>query len=78
MRDVSMNVFQMAAELLGGRELSPGQLAQLRALDRKYAQRVYTLLHGPDDTAHEPTAAEAAELRAQLVADIRQLLTPSS
>jgi hypothetical protein len=72
-----MNVFQLAAELIGDIELSPGQLAQLRALDRKYAQRVYTILHGGDSgTPHEPTEAETAELRAQLTADILDLLTP--
>ena len=35
----SMNALAEAARMLGDMELSPGQLAQLRALDRKYAQR---------------------------------------
>jgi hypothetical protein len=34
-----MNALAEAARMLGDMELSPGQLAQLRALDRKYAQR---------------------------------------
>ncbi len=36
-----VNALAEAARLLGDIELSPGQLAQLRALNRKYAQRLY-------------------------------------
>jgi hypothetical protein len=36
-----MNALAEASRLLGGRTLTPGQLAQLRALDRKYAQWLY-------------------------------------
>lgn len=71
-----MNALTMASELLGDLELSPGQLAQLRALDRKYAQRVYTLLHESDVTRQELTDAEGADLHARLVSDILALLTP--
>jgi hypothetical protein len=66
----------MAKELLGDLEPSPGQLAQLRALDRKYAQRVYSLLHESDIPRQELTDGEAADLRAMLVSDILALLTP--
>jgi hypothetical protein len=71
-----MNAFTIAAELLGNISLSPGQLAQLRALDRKYAQRVYSLLHQPDAARQELTGSEAADLSAKLEADILPLLTP--
>ena len=36
-----MNALAEAARMLGDMELSPSQLAQLRALNRKYAQRLY-------------------------------------
>jgi Spy/CpxP family protein refolding chaperone len=72
-----MNALTLATEMLGNIELSPGQLAQLRALNRKYAQRVYTLLHQSDATPREElTAAEAVDLDAKLKADILALLTP--
>jgi hypothetical protein len=59
-----MNALAEAARMLGAMELSPGQLAQLRALDRKYAQRVY-----------ERRGSEA-DLRALLRSDILAVLTP--
>jgi hypothetical protein len=66
----------MALELLGNIEPSPGQLAQLRALDRKYAQRVYTLLHDSEaGTPRELTEAEAADLEDKLRSDVFALLT---
>jgi Spy/CpxP family protein refolding chaperone len=72
-----MNALTMATEMLGNVELTPGQLAQLRALDRKYAQRVYTLLHDSEDgTRRELTEAEAADLEAKLRSDVHALLTP--
>jgi hypothetical protein len=72
-----MNALTIALQMLGNIELTPGQLAQLRALNRKYAQRVYTLLH-PSDAAprEELTPAEAADLHANLRADILALLSP--
>jgi hypothetical protein len=36
-----MNALAEASRVLGDRELTQGQLAQLRALDRKYAQWLY-------------------------------------
>lgn len=72
-----MNAQTIASQLLDDIELSPGQLAQLRALDRKYAQRLYTLLHDCDDgKSRELTEAEAADLEARLRADVLALLTP--
>jgi hypothetical protein len=86
-----MDAFTVAAQMLGGLELGPGQLAQLRAVNSRYYQRLFTLLRAPDtpagprgshagpDTpgeAREPTPAELAELRAMLVSDIRGLLSP--
>ncbi len=76
-----MNAFSVASELLGDLELAPGQLAQLRAIDHKYQQRIYTLLHGgetpgPTGTRRELTADEAGELRASLEKDILAMLTP--
>jgi hypothetical protein len=72
-----MNALTMALEMLGNIELSPGQLAQLRALDRKYAQRVYTLLHDSEaGTPRELTEAEAADLEDKLRSDVFALLTP--
>ncbi len=59
-----MNALAEASRMLGGMELSPGQLAQLRALDRKYAQRLY------QRRLPEP------ELLAMLRADIVAMLTP--
>jgi hypothetical protein len=59
-----MNALAEAARLLGDIALSPGQLAQLRALDRKYAQQRY-----------ERRRPEA-ELRAMLRLDILAVLTP--
>jgi Spy/CpxP family protein refolding chaperone len=72
-----MNALTTAAEILGDIELSPGQLAQLRALNRKYAQRVYALLHPSEATRREElTGSEAADLEAKLRSDILALLTP--
>jgi Spy/CpxP family protein refolding chaperone len=71
-----MNALTMATEMLGNVELTPGQLAQLRALDRKYAQRVYTLLHDSEAGTRELSEAEAADLEAKLRSDVHALLTP--
>jgi uncharacterized membrane protein len=71
-----MNALNVAADILGNISPSPGQLAQLRALNRKYAQRVYSLLHESDAIRLELTDAEAADLQAMLVSDILAMLTP--
>jgi hypothetical protein len=59
-----MNALAEAARMLGDMELSPGQLAQLRALDRKYAQRRF-----------EGRRSDA-ELLDLLRSDILAVLTP--
>ena len=59
-----MNALTEAARMLGDMELSPGQLAQLRALDRKYAQQRF-----------ERRRPEA-ELLDLLRSDILAVLTP--
>lgn len=59
-----MNALTEAARMLGDMELSPGQLAQLRALDRKYAQQRF-----------EGRRSEA-DLLARLRSDILAMLTP--
>jgi Spy/CpxP family protein refolding chaperone len=86
-----MNAFTVAAEMLGGLELTSGQRAQLRAINHKYFQEVYTLLHPPGEEARgaavqtdagvpptEPslTAQQTDALRAMLERDVRDLLTP--
>jgi hypothetical protein len=59
-----MNALAEAARMLGDMELSAGQLAQLRALDRKYAQRRF-----------EGRRSEA-DLLDLLRSDILAMLTP--
>jgi hypothetical protein len=58
-----MNALAEAARMLGDMELSPSQLAQLRALNRKYAQRLYA------------RRGSETELRALLRSDILAMLT---
>jgi Spy/CpxP family protein refolding chaperone len=86
-----MDAFTVAAQMLGDVELSPAQLAQLRAINRKYYQELYTLLHESDGVANpigarqesgtkrterELTEGEVADLRAMLTSDVRAILTP--
>jgi hypothetical protein len=73
-----VNALALAAEILGQVEPTPGQLAQLRALDRKYAQRLYGLVHDSADGSgrRELTEAEVARLGVQLEAEILDLLAP--
>ena len=58
-----MNALAEAARMLGDLELTSGQLAQLRALDRKYAQRRYE-------------GGTEEEMLAALRSDILEMLTP--
>jgi hypothetical protein len=62
-REVHVNALAEAARMLGDLELTSGQLAQLRALDRKYAQRRYE-------------GGTEEELLAALRSDILEMLTP--
>ncbi|MGH7504135.1 MAG: hypothetical protein ACRELX_00720 [Longimicrobiales bacterium] len=82
-----MDAFTVAEELIPGIELSADQLAQLRAINHKYYSRLFALSRTPGTgpaptgattphTPREPTAQEASELRATLVADLLALLTP--
>ena len=82
-----ISAFTTAAQMLGAvrlTTLTPGQLAQLRAIDRNYQQRVYTLRHAVGGDADLPgapaerelTAAEVEELRATIAAAIVEMLTP--
>src|SRR5207237_8224880 len=65
--------FTVAERMLGGLTLSVGQLAQLRAIDRKYQQRLFTLLDGVE---REPTSAEVWQLDDMAARDIAEMLTP--
>ena len=62
-QEEQVNALAEAARMLGDLELSSGQLAQLRALDRKYAQRRYE-------------GGTEQELLAALRSDILEMLTP--
>ena len=82
----SPDAFTVAASMLDGRELSPTHVAQLRAINRKYYQRMFTMLAQPPSaetagdaevsaTGRRPlTADEAAELEAMLTADVREVI----
>ena len=87
-----MDAFAVATELLGDLELTSGQRAQLRAINHKYWQEVYALLHPAGEEAGDAEAPEArassavepslterqtAGLRAMLERDIREMLTPA-
>ena len=86
-----MDAFEVAHELLGDLPLTTGQLTQLRVIDHKYWQAVFTLLHpangderradphaGPGSPAAAPslTAEEIADLHAMLVREVRALVKP--
>lgn len=73
-----MDAFTTATRILEGIELTPGQLAQLRAIDHRWQQRLFDLLHpaGMAGARREPTEAELAALRRGLTDDVLGLLTP--
>jgi hypothetical protein len=85
-----MDAFSIAAELLGHIELSSGQLGQLRALDYRLLLEVDRLAKSrparpaaggaaeppPPSPAFEPTPEEEAALRASIIPDILEMLTP--
>ncbi|MGH7443337.1 MAG: hypothetical protein ACREKM_00600 [Longimicrobiales bacterium] len=84
-----MDAFTVAGELIPGIRLSPGQRAELRALNHEYYTRLFALSRTPGrnaepsmETTHVPrtrelTPDEAGQLRAMLVAGIHELLTPA-
>lgn len=62
----------MAHRLLGDERLTPGQLAELRALNTRYFSRLAALFRG----GGEAGAGDMAALHASIAADIRLMLTP--
>ena len=63
------NPFALAERLLVDVRLTPGQLAQLRAINTKY----YTMLAARDQSAGADDAAE--ELLPMIAVDVRDMLT---
>jgi hypothetical protein len=68
-----IGAFAVAKRVLGDLTLTVGQLAQLRAIDRKYQQGLFTLLDGAQ---RAPTSAEIAQLDEIAMRDILEMLTP--
>ena len=80
------DAYTVAASMLGGKELSPTHVAQLRAINRKYYQRMLEMLEGspggappPDSATESPhrralTPDESAELEAMLTSDVRAVV----
>jgi hypothetical protein len=67
------SAFTVAARLLGNVMLNPAQLAQLRAIDRKYQQALFTVLDGVE---RAPASAEIVPLDSMATRDILAMLTP--
>jgi Spy/CpxP family protein refolding chaperone len=67
------SAFSVAERLLDGVTLTPSQIAQLRAIDHKYQQSLYSMLHG---ARRAPTEAERSQLDDTAVRDIMEMLTP--
>jgi Spy/CpxP family protein refolding chaperone len=63
----------VAKRLLASLALTPGQTAQLRAIDHKYQQSLYTMLQGD---SRPPTNAERAQLDDCAAREIMNMLTP--
>jgi Spy/CpxP family protein refolding chaperone len=63
----------VARRLLASLALTPGQSAQLRAIDHKYQQSLYNMLQGAD---RAPTDAERAGLDDCAAREIMNMLTP--
>lgn len=66
------SAFTVAQRLIAGITLTVGQTAQLRAIDHKYQQSLYTMLEG---ARRAPTDAERSRLDAVAADDIMQMLT---
>lgn len=66
------SAFSLAEKLLGSLSLTPGQIAQLRAIDHKYQQSLYTMLQG---VSRAPTEAERSELDDRAAREIMDMLT---
>jgi hypothetical protein len=77
-----VDAFAMVQAFLPGVELSGEQLAQVRALNREYYQRLYTLRHpdvaegaASDGSAPVPDESRIAQLEAALASNVREMLT---
>jgi hypothetical protein len=80
-----MDAFTVADELIRGTRLTADQLAQLRAINHRHFSRMYALTRDTTDAAARGNVApaprpltrrETSQLRAMLVEDVLQLLTP--
>jgi hypothetical protein len=65
--------FTVAARTLGDVTLSPQQASQLRAIDHKYQQALFTVLGG---TQRAPTSAEIEALDEMAAREILAMLRP--
>jgi hypothetical protein len=68
-----IGAFTVAARILGNVTLSPQQVTQLRAIDRKYQQALFSALDGAQ---RAPTSAEISPLDDMAARDILEMLTP--
>lgn len=75
-----MDAFTVAAEILGDRQLTSGQIAQLRAINQRYWQAVFVMRHSGGEQGEQGatalTAAQITELRAMLEWEIQGLRVP--
>ena len=72
-----MDACTVAGEMLGPIELTPMQVAQLRAIDHEHQQRLFALLHAAEgEPARVATREEIAVLRASLESAVLGILTP--
>lgn len=79
-----MDVYAIAAELIGSAELTPEQRARLRALNTSYLTGLQKLRRtsgnvaesapSPWDAAPRPAEEERLELEARVMREIRELL----
>lgn len=80
-----MDAFTVADELIRGIALTADQLARLRAINHRYFSRLFDLTRDTPASAdpgnmtrgaRKLTGQETSQLRAMLVEDILELLTP--
>ncbi|HKW47794.1 MAG TPA: hypothetical protein VJN70_10125 [Gemmatimonadaceae bacterium] len=65
--------YTVAERMLGNLALTPQQSGQLRAIDHKYQQALFTMLNGAQ---RAPTITEMSQLDEIAARDIRVMLTP--
>ena len=71
-----MDAYTVAGEMLGPIELTPMQVAQLRAIDHEHQQRLFALLHAEEgEPARVAAREEIAALRASLESAVLGILT---